>query len=117
MDYGFVKVASAIPSVRVADCRYNVEQMLPIIKEAEEKNIEILAFPELSITSYSCADLFQQQLLLKEAEKGVARLLKETLNYNIIIIIGIPIPFAGTLLNCAVVIHNGEIMGAVPSGI
>lgn len=114
MDYGFVKVASAIPSVRVADCRYNVEQMLPIIKEAEEKNVEILAFPELSITSYSCADLFQQQLLLKEAEKGVARLLKETLNYNIIIIIGMPIPFAGTLLNCAVVIHNGKIMGAVP---
>ena len=63
MNYGFIKVAAAIPSVKVADCTYNVEQMLPIIKEATEKNVSILLFPELGITSYSCADLFQQQLL------------------------------------------------------
>ena len=87
MNFGFVKVASAIPSVRVADCKYNVEQMLPIIKEAEEKGVEILTFPELGITSYSCGDLFQQHLLLEQAEKSMAHLLEATRQYNIIIIV------------------------------
>ena len=114
MNFGFVKVASAIPSVRVADCKYNVEQMLPIIKEAEERGVEILTFPELGITSYSCGDLFQQHLLLEQAEKSMAHLLEATRQYNIIIIVGMPIPVAGTLLNCAIVIHNGKITGAVP---
>lgn len=114
MEFGFVKVASAIPSVKVADCHYNMRQMLPIIHEAAEKNVEILTFPELGITSYSCADLFQQQLLLNEAEKALEELLKETTDIETIIIAGIPVPHTGILLNCAAVLHRGKIMGIVP---
>ena len=114
MNHGFVKVAAAIPSVRVADCKYNIEQMLPIIKEASNKNAEILLFPELGITSYSCADLFQQQLLLKEAENSLGVLLNNTRNIETIIIAGMPVAYAGVLLNCAVVMHKGNIMGIVP---
>ena len=114
MDYGFARVASAIPSVRVADCKYNVDSMLPIIEEAANKNVEILTFPELGITSYSCADLFQQQLLLKEAETGLERLLEATKDIETIVIAGMPVPYSGTLLNCAIVLHSGKIQGIVP---
>ncbi len=114
MNYGFVKTASAIPSVKVADCKYNVEQMLPIIDEAARNDVEILTFPELSITSYSCADLFQQQLLLNEAEKALDTLLKATADIETIIITGIPVPHNGILLNCAAVSHRGRIIGLVP---
>ena len=114
MEYGFARVASAIPSVRVADCKYNVDSMLPIIEEAANKNVEILTFPELGITSYSCADLFQQQLLLKEAETGLERLLEATKDIETIVIAGMPVPYSGTLLNCAIVLHSGKIQGIVP---
>lgn len=114
MNYGFIKVAAAIPSVKVADCTYNVEQMLPIIKEATDKNVSILLFPELGITSYSCADLFQQQLLLEEAEKSLATLLDNTIDTETIVIAGMPIAYAGVLLNCAIVMHKGKIAGIVP---
>lgn len=114
MEYGFARVASAIPSVRVADCRYNVDNMLPIIEEAAKNNVEILTFPELGITSYSCADLFQQQLLLKEAETGLERLLEATKDIETIVIAGMPVPYSGTLLNCAIVLHSGKIQGIVP---
>ena len=114
MEYGFVRVASAIPSVKVADCRYNVDNMLPIIEEAARNNVEILTFPELGITSYSCADLFQQQLLLQEAEAGLQRLLEATGEIETIVIVGMPVPYSGTLLNCALVLHRGIIQGIVP---
>lgn len=114
MEYGFVRVASAIPSVKVADCRYNVDNMLPIIEEAAKNNVEILTFPELGITSYSCADLFQQQLLLQEAETGLQRLLETTKQIETIVIVGMPVPYSGTLLNCALVLHRGIIQGIVP---
>ena len=97
MSYGFIKVAAAIPSLRVADCAYNVEKMLPLIAEAEKNNVEIILFPELGITSYSCGDLFQQHLLLEQAEKSMAHLLEATRQYNIIIIAGMPIPVSSTV--------------------
>ena len=75
MGYGFIKVAAAIPSLRVADCVYNVQQMLPLIAEAEKNSVEIVLFPELGITSYSCGDLFRQPSILKGAENALATLL------------------------------------------
>lgn len=114
MEYGFVRVASAIPAVKVADCKYNVENMLPIIAEAARNNVEILTFPELGITSYSCADLFQQQLLLQEAETGLKVLLEAIKEIETIVIVGMPVPYSGTLLNCAIVLYRGKIQGIVP---
>ena len=71
MSYGFIKVAAAVPSLRVADCMYNVEMMLPLIEEAEKKSVEVLLFPELGITSYSCGDLFLQPTIVKGAENAL----------------------------------------------
>ena len=114
MNHGFVKVASAIPLVRVADCQYNVEQIESLVIQAEGKGIEIICLPELSLTAYSCGDLFGQQLLLDEAEMALIHLMNVTRSLNIISIIGLPVPYRGTLLNCAAVVQRGKILGLVP---
>ena len=112
MNHGFVKVASAIPSVKVADPQYNVEQIESLIIQAEGKGIEIICLPELSLTGYSCSDLFGQQLLLDEAEMALIHLMNNTRSLNIISIVGLPVPYRGTLLNCAAVVQRGKILGS-----
>lgn len=114
MNHGFVKVASAIPSVRVADCQYNVEQIESLIVQAEGHGAEIICLPELSLTAYTCQDLFQQQLLLDEAEMALIQLINFTRSLDIISIVGLPVPYKGSLLNCAAVIQKGKIMGMIP---
>ena len=114
MNHGFVKVASAIPSVKVADCQYNVQQIESLVIQAEGKGIEIICLPELSLTAYSCGDLFGQQLLLDEAEMALINLMNTTRSLNIISIVGLPVPYRGCLLNCAAVIQRGKILGLVP---
>jgi NAD+ synthase (glutamine-hydrolysing) len=113
MSYGFIKVAAAIPSLRVADCAYNIDRMLPLIAEAEKNNAEIILFPELGITSYSCGDLFRQPTIIKGAEKALSALLEATKECTTIIIAGMPIAYNSTLLDCAVVLWQGEIIGIV----
>ena len=114
MNYGFVKIASAIPSVQVANCQYNIEQMESLIIQAEGKGVEIICFPELSITAYSCQDLFQQQLLLDEAEMALIQLMNFTRSLDIISIVGIPVAYKGSLMNCAAVVQHGHILGLIP---
>lgn len=114
MKHGFVKVASAVPHVSVADCKYNVEEIEKLIILAEGKRAEIICLPELCITAYTCQDLFQQQLLLEQAEMGLIHLLNFTRSLDIISLIGIPICHKGSLLNCAAVIHKGRVLGLVP---
>ena len=114
MEYGFVKVGAAIPQLRVADCSYNVTEMLSIVAEAEKKGVEILLFPELGITSCSCGDLYRQPTLLNGAEKALHTLARETEKSDIIIIVGAPIATGATLFNCAVVLWHGKVMGVVP---
>ena len=114
MNHGFVKVASAIPSVKVADCQYNVQQIESLVIQAEGKGIEIICLPELSLTAYSCGDLFGQQLLLDEAEMALINLMNTTRSLNIISIVGLPVPYRGALLNCAAVLLRGKILGLVP---
>ncbi|RRD02982.1 NAD(+) synthase [Prevotella sp. OH937_COT-195] len=114
MKYGFITVASAIPSVKVADTEYNTDETIRIIDEAEDKGVEIVVFPELGITAYSCQDLFQQQVLLDETERAVCRILEHSTTLDIIAIVGIPVAVDSMLLNCAVVIQQGHILGVVP---
>ncbi len=71
MNYGFVKVAAAVPLVQVADCFYNIEKIEGLMRQASEKGVQIIAFPELSVTSYTCLDLFAQQTLLDGAEEAL----------------------------------------------
>lgn len=114
MKYGFVKVAAAIPHLEVADCNYNAEQIQEQMTLADAQGIEIVCFPELSITGYTCQDLFGQQLLLEEAENALFRLVDYSRNLNITTLVGVPISTDGMLLNCAAVISGGKLLGLVP---
>ena len=113
MNYGFIKVASAVPSVKVADCKYNVEQIEQQIILAEGQGVEIIVFPELSLTGYTCQDLFRQNLLLETTESAMLMLLDFTRQLNIISIVGRPIAVGDLLLNCAAIIQKGQILGIV----
>ena len=114
MNYGYVKVAAAVPPVKVGDCKFNVEQIESLIIQANNQGVEIMVLPELSITAYTCGDLFFQKLLLDEAEMALIGLLNFTRSMNIITIIGLPVPLSNGLANCAAVIQKGKILGMVP---
>ncbi len=114
MKYGFIKVASAVPAVRVADVTYNVQEIERLIAMAEEEHAEVVCFPELCITGYSCQDLFKETLLLNKAEEGLLMLLEFTRKMDVISIVGMPILAGGLLLNCAVVVQGGAVLGIVP---
>ncbi|MBR1711937.1 MAG: NAD(+) synthase [Alloprevotella sp.] len=111
---GFIKVAAAVPGVRVADCKYNTEQIQSLMVQAEGRGVEVVCFPELCVTAYTCQDLFQQQLLLDEAEGALLKLLELSRNLRVISIVGLPIAYRGMLLNCAAVLQGGKIHGLVP---
>lgn len=114
MNYGFIKVAAAIPSVQVADCQYNVQRMAALAQQANRAGVSVVAFPELSITGYTCGDLFGQQLLLEEAEKALSQLLHETAALPQILVAGMPIAVGNRVFNAAVAFSRGKILGAVP---
>lgn len=114
MQNGLIKVASAIPAVKVANCQYNIEQIESMVVSADKENVEVIVFPELSVTGYSCQDLFRQRILLEEAEKAIVDLLEKTCDLDIIAIVGAPVVAGDLLLNSAVVVQKGEILGIVP---
>ena len=114
MKYGFVKVAAAVPAVKVADVDYNVQQIESIIAQAEGRGVEVIVFPELCITGYTCQDLFKEQLLLDRAEGAIITLLDFTRKLNIISIVGLPVIINGLLYNSAAVIQGGQILGVIP---
>ncbi len=113
MKDGFIKIACATPDVRVADCGYNADRIIEMITEAYDKGVEIVCFPELSMTGYTCGDLFLQDALLSAAKKETARIIKETADLDIVSVVGIPLAVCGKLYNCAVVINKGTAVGAV----
>ena len=107
-------MAAAIPGVRVADVDYNVQQIENLIAQAEGKGAEVIVFPELSVTGYTCQDLFRQQLLLEKAEEAIIKLLDFTRKLDIISVVGVPVRIGPLLYNCAVVVQGGTILGVVP---
>ena len=113
-NFGFIKVAAAIPAVQVANCTANIVAIEQLIKQASAKGVQILGFPELCITGYTCADLFHNQLLITQAEKALAELIQHTAQLNIVTIVGLPIRIQNQLFNCAVVFQKGQILGVVP---
>jgi NAD+ synthase (glutamine-hydrolysing) len=114
MNYGFIKVAAGVPLVKVADCKYNEEQIENLIAIAEGKGVQIITFPELCLTGYTCGDLFQQQLLLENAERTLMRLLNNTRQLDIISIVGLPVSIGVGIINAAVILQRGNILGIVP---
>jgi NAD+ synthase (glutamine-hydrolysing) len=112
--FGFLKIAAAIPEVRVADCEFNGQQIEKLIFNAHRQGVQLICFPELSVTSYSCGDLFFQRKLIQAAEKTVAGLLKVTENMPIGFIIGVPIEHNSKLYNSALICFEGRVRGIVP---
>ena len=114
MKYGFVKVAAAVPAVKVADVEYNVQQIESLIAQAEGRGVEIMVMPELCLTGYSCQDLFKQQALIDRAEQGVMLLLDFTRKLDIVTVVGLPVVINSLLYNCAAVIQSGSLLGIIP---
>ncbi len=114
MNYGFVKVAAVVPHIKVADCKYNAGEIEREISNAEDAGVEIVVFPELCMTGYTCGDLFSQNLLLEGAEMGLMQVLSNTRQLDVVCILGMPVAQDGLLLNTAVVIQKGKILGIVP---
>lgn len=114
MKDGFIKVAAATPKIKVADPAYNAEEILKIIDETEKNGASILVFSELTISGYTCGDLFLQQSLLTECKKQLLRIVKATKKKDMLVVVGCPIIVNQKLYNCAVVMNQGEILGIVP---
>ncbi len=114
MKYGFIKVAAAVPATKVADIEFNIQEIEKLITLADSQHVEVVCFPELCITGYTCQDLFKEQLLLTKSEEGLLLLLDFSRKLDVISIVGMPILVGGLLLNCAVVIQQGNILGVIP---
>lgn len=113
-NFGFIRIATAVPAVKVADTDANVREICRMTEEAEAGEASIVLFPELCVTGYTCGDLFGQQKLISSAENGVRKILGFTRGKAVTAVIGAPVRFRGRLYNCAIVIRNGNIKGIVP---
>ncbi|MDR2969896.1 MAG: NAD(+) synthase, partial [Tannerellaceae bacterium] len=114
MDHGFIKVAAATPLVRVADCTYNTDQMEHMMRNASEQGVQIIAFPELAVTAYTCLDLFTTHTLPDEAERALLALIRKTKDLNMLTFTGVPLRMGDVLINACVVFQSGNILGVVP---
>ncbi|MDE7305058.1 MAG: NAD(+) synthase [Alistipes sp.] len=113
-NFGFLKVAAAIPRVRVADCEYNAAHIVALAEQAAQRGVEIVAFPELAVTGYTCGDLLLQSTLLDAADEALAEIVRATRKLPLTILAGVPLRHGSTLYNCAAVFTQGRILGAVP---
>lgn len=111
--YGFYRISACVPRLKIADVRFNVEEIQHLAEKVSAAGGSVILFPELAVTGYSCADLFHNSALLDQAEKGIAEL-AETLPGDAVYAIGAPVRFRGRLFNAAVVMQNGSILGVVP---
>ena len=112
--FGFLKVAAAIPHVKIADCDYNAARMAALAQQAARRGVEIVCFPELGVTGYTCGDLLLQPALLDAADEALAGLIRATRKLPLVAIAGAPVAHDGALYNCAVVFTQGRILGVVP---
>lgn len=113
-DFGFMKIAAAVPKVKVADVDYNLEQIKEVIEAAAQNGANILVTPELSLSGYTCGDLFFQDKLLQACEDALAAVKDFTAGYDFPVAVGLPIKSGTALYNAAVLVRRGKILGAVP---
>ena len=113
-NFGYVRVAAAVPHMRVADCQYNASEIKKQITEAVQEGVQVVCFPELSITGYTCADLFFTQQLQKDALSALEDVCTFTRDLPIIVLVGAPLKVDNNLYNCAFVMTDGEVVGVVP---
>ncbi len=111
---GYARVAASVPELKVANVEFNTKEVIKEIKSLEKEGVQIVTFPELCLTGYTCADLFSQDILITKSKDAIKEVMDETKGLDIISIIGAPIVCDNQLFNCAVVINKGEILGIVP---
>ena len=114
MDYGMFRAAAASPKLKVADTTYNTTQIKSVIDKAVAENVRLLVTPELSVTGYTCADLFFSRTLLAASDKALQELAEYTFDKDIIVVVGAPYQSHSKLYNCAFVLYSGRIVCAVP---
>ncbi len=114
MKHGFLRVAAATPKIRVADCIYNAGNIIDMIETAEQKGAKLIVFPELSVTGYTCGDLFLQETLLRNAYEQVVRIAESTVGKELVAVVGFPYQRQGKLYNTAAVLQNGKVLGLIP---
>lgn len=112
--FDYIRVASAVPKLSVGNVEYNTNEIIKKLDESVKNNTDVIVFPELCLTGYTCADLFFQKPLLNATNNAIKTLLEKSKTVSGIIIIGAPLDIQGQLYNCAVVINNGEVLGVVP---
>ena len=114
MKHGFITLSAGVPEVSVAAPTKNAESICRLIDEAYEKNAAVLTLPELSVTGYTCSDLFFSDSLIKSAERAVESIIEHTKDKKMLVFVGVPVSAYGKLYNCAAVISNGELLGLIP---
>ena len=114
MDLGYTKVSAASPRVHLAQPMKNAAAVRDALHAAQEAGVQVIAFPELFLTGYTCADLFSQQQLLDKAEEALLWLLSQTSDCSTVGVVGVPLRAEESLYNCAVVICRGRLLGVVP---
>ena len=112
--FGYVRVAAAVPELKVANVEFNAEEIVKEIKNMYKEGVQVVTFPELSLTGYTCGDLFKQDFLVNKAIDGLKFIVDNTSNLDIISIVGMPVRVNNKLYNCAVVLSKGEVLGVVP---
>src|SRR4030042_1199155 len=113
LNYGFVRVSSAIPFSRIGDIDYNKDQIIKLIKEASYKNAMLIVFPELTLTCYTCNDLFLNSTLINKSMEALLEIAENTSKLNILSIIGLPVINNNKLFNCAAALNKGKIIGII----
>jgi NAD+ synthase (glutamine-hydrolysing) len=113
-DFGFVRVASAVPRLRVADVDFNLRELLSSAREAERAGAQVVVFPELCLTGYTAGDLFHQHLLLDRAAAALADLAASSAGLRPLLVVGFPLAAEGNLFNTAAVVSGGRVQGLVP---
>lgn len=114
MNYGFIKAAAIIPQVLPANTEFNREEIVKAVKEAASRGANFALLPELSLTGYTCGDLFLNPLLINAALKQLLTAAQQTKALDIVIILGLPLLFEGKLINAAAVLYKGEVLGISP---
>lgn len=112
--FEYMRVASAVPSLKVADPNYNAKEIIKISLKASEQGVRVLVFPELCMTGYTCQDLFNQKTLINECQEALKLLMEETKYLNMLIAVGMPVIADAQLFNCAVILKEGKILGLIP---
>ena len=112
--FGYVRVAASVPEIKVANVEFNVKEIVNEIKKLAKEGVQVVTFPELSITGYTCGDLFNQDFLVEKSIEGLETIVKDTAKLDIVSIVGMPIRIDNKLYNTSVVVSKGEVLGIVP---